>query len=160
MSFNGLSRRPLYDPDPDRWNPHLAFLNNAMRRCRLSDFSIVAFAVLIYNGVLLRRQVDVFGIEYEAGANLRATHIHDGRPALAPDGTVMCIGSESFPGNSGLPAGPWNLDNVDQCPGYEQWMDSLKRDGGPYPYIPAIYGRYYGDRFDYCNHTFTKYQRG
>jgi hypothetical protein len=156
MSFKGkipnpvLAAAPLYDPDPSTWDPKLVVTTKPhLYRCHLSDFAAVAFLVLVEAGYLARGEVERFEVTYGSNARIRTGYRHQGRPALAPDGTVMRanvgIGypnlEEFDGGQTGLPVRrtpwiPWTPGTVRNCPGYDKWLADLKHGvgvGGPFP---------------------------
>ena len=120
-----LMSRPLYNPDPNTFVIRDIILQKDLRRVRLSDFAVVAFAMGIKCGAVTKTQVDIFESVYVRGAKVRALRKHEGRAALAPDGTVMVMGGEVYCGGSGQPGGQWTPDTVDQCAGYDDWIKRL-----------------------------------
>ena len=96
------------------------------------------------------------------GAKVRDARLHQGRPALAPDGTVMGMRREDGApievycgnGSHGYEMGPWTVENVHACPGYAAWLRGLRQSvqavrnanpgigermiGGPWPSERAL----------------------
>jgi len=120
-----MASRPLYDPDPDTFVPQDVVQQRDLRRVRLSDFAVVALQLNIKNGHISKAAVDLFENVYVRGAKPRTTRVHEGRPALAPDGSVMSMNGDAYPGASQQPAGKWNIENVHDCPGYKDWLAKL-----------------------------------
>lgn len=125
-----MSSRPLYDPDPDTFVARDAVTERDLRRVRLSDFAVVTLQMHIQTCLLSKVAVDIFENVYVRGAKIRVTRLHEGRPALAPDGTVMSMGGVAYPGSTGQAAGQWNTENVKDCPGYDIWLAQLTQDEG------------------------------
>jgi len=120
-----MASRPLYNPDPDTFVAQDAVKDRTLRYVRLSDFAVLAFNMNIWSGQVNKAAVDMFENVYVRGAKPRLSRVHEGRPALAPDGTVMSIGGIAYPGSSGQRVGQWHPDNVKGCPGYQQWITQL-----------------------------------
>jgi hypothetical protein len=123
-----MAGRPLYDPDPDTFVARDVVTRRDLRRVRLSDFAVVTFQMHIQTGLLNKVAVDIFENVYIRGAKVRVTRLHEGRPALAPDGTVMSMGGFAYPGSTSQIAGQWNTENVKNCPGYDTWIARLTQD--------------------------------
>ncbi|RDW65400.1 hypothetical protein BP5796_10092 [Coleophoma crateriformis] len=149
-----IKQRPLWDPDPEYFVAKEA-LNDAARplsdprsikRVKISDFLIVAFAVLIKEKYINITQVDKFETVYVIGARVRQARKtipkeYRGRAARAPDAKHSIIkirekvgirtidipysGSEDVGEEEA--AGMWDLENIRDCPGYAQWVEELKR---------------------------------
>jgi hypothetical protein len=122
-----MASRPLWDPNPQTFVAQDAVKNKDLRRVRLSDFAVIAFAMNITGGHLTKGAVDIFENVYVRGAKPRRTRLHEGHPALAPDGTVMSMDGIAYPGDTGQPAGQWNTTNVDKCPGFANWVAQLRQ---------------------------------
>jgi hypothetical protein len=119
--------RPLFDPNPDTFVAKRAVADYELRRCHLSDFVVVAFQVLIAEGHLTKKQVDIFETDYVRGAKLRASRKHDGQDARAPDNTIITWGSVGFSGAEGGDPGPWSVETLKEAPGYADWLKKLKQ---------------------------------
>lgn len=125
-----MASRPLYDPDPNTFVPRDVVQQKTLRRVRLSDFAVITLQLNIQNGHLSKAAVDIFETVYVQGAKPRSARVHEGRPALAPDGSIMSMNGIGYPGGSGLPAGKWTTENVKDCPGYEEWLAQLVQTEG------------------------------
>ncbi|RDW59687.1 hypothetical protein BP6252_12774 [Coleophoma cylindrospora] len=154
ITLDDIKNRPLWDPDPEYFVAKEA-LNDAARplsdprsikRVNISDFLIVAFAVLIKEKYITITQVDKFETVYVAGARVRQARKtipkeYRGRAARAPDAkhsiikirekvgikTVDILYSGSEDVGEEEAAGMWDLENIQDCPGYAQWVEELKR---------------------------------
>jgi hypothetical protein len=122
-----MASRPLYDPAPANFVARDVLRTHDLRRVRLSDFAVVAFHMLTKTGHVSKAAVDMFENVYVRGAKPRVMRLHEGQAALAPDGTVMSIGSIAYPGSSRQKAGEWDTDNVQDCPGYQAWLAQLQQ---------------------------------
>jgi hypothetical protein len=65
-----MASRPLWDPDPQTFVALDAAKNKDLRRVRLSDFAVIAFAMNITGGQLTKGVVDIFENVYVRGAVL------------------------------------------------------------------------------------------
>lgn len=120
-----MASRPLYDPSPSTFVAEDLVKQKELRRVRLSDFAVVALHLNIKAGTVTKAAVDMFENVYVRGAKVRATRVHEGRPALAPDNTVISMNGAAYPGKSGQPAGEWNTENVKDCEGYDNWIAAI-----------------------------------
>lgn len=94
------------------------------------------------------KQVDLFETDHTSmvkpGADLRKNHIHQGHPALAPDGRVISFEGRTFEGSDkkALEKGIINFEDLPKCKGYNKWVREKVPgnggDGGPYPDQEAL----------------------
>lgn len=130
INKNIMLSRPLWDPSPSTFVVTEAVKMNALRRVRLSDFVIIAFEMAIRTGTVTKKAVDMFESVYVRGAEVRHLRkqdrsLHEGSPALAPDGTVMKHDGVAYPGSSVIEAGEWTTNTVWKCRGYYDWLADL-----------------------------------
>ncbi|KAH8816096.1 hypothetical protein F5884DRAFT_208324 [Xylogone sp. PMI_703] len=120
--------RPLYDPLPGKFNlmrllsPRFV-LNHF--RYRLSDHVVGMLQLAIVTEEITKREADMFVGVFRRGARIRKSRVHEGHAFLAPDGTAMTMFGECYGGSDHVAAGPWNLDNVSEHPGYEAWFQYM-----------------------------------
>ena len=120
-----MASRPLYNPNPSTFVGRDVVKDKELRRVRVSDFVVVALQIHIDNNIITKAAVDIFETVYVRGAKPRLTRVHEGEPALAPDGTVLSMNNVPYPGSSGLAAGPWTTANVKDCDGYDAWLKRI-----------------------------------
>jgi hypothetical protein len=119
--------RPLFDPLPATFVAEEALANKDLHRCRLSDFVVVAFLILVKEGKIKLRDVVNFETVFNERRKIRVLRVHEGQPALAPDGTVLAMDDGPYSGSTDLDEGPWTLENVKECPGYADWFKCLSQ---------------------------------
>ena len=119
-----MASRPLWDPDPETFVAQAAVGSQDLRRVKLSDFVVMALEINRLEKRLSKAEIDVFESVYVRGANVRSSRKHEGRPALAPDGTVMSMREVAYIGNGEHQAelGHWTPLTVKECEGYKEWL--------------------------------------
>jgi len=74
-----------------------------LRHIQLSDFAVVALYLNIKESLTTKATVDMFENVYVRGAKPRLARIYKGRPALAPDGTVLSMDGVGYLGSTKKP---------------------------------------------------------
>lgn len=133
-----MESRQLWDPRRENFVAKAALIDLTIQRCRISDFALVAFLVLIKAKYLTKTQVDWFETAYVQFANPRSERKHEGLPALAPDKSIMKYkaspsqggdesGYRAWDGDTGQKYGKWTIETVSKCEGYDDWLQGLKQ---------------------------------
>jgi hypothetical protein len=112
--------RPIFDPKLENLVAKEAVKDQTIKRCRISDHVHMVLMYLYEIEYWTEEEVCFFETPYakRKGPKLRVIREHENRPALAPDGTVMTIHDEAFPGDTDMEPGEWDFKNVIRCKGY------------------------------------------
>jgi hypothetical protein len=120
---------PIFDPEPARLSIlllHKKVLPAELGAAQVSDF--VAGFLIVANhkrllpvGLELKEFKNTFKYNGQVYKNRRSA----GRPFLGPDNLPMTLYGFVFSGDTQLPAGIYNLDNVASAPNFGIWLTSV-----------------------------------